>query len=71
MAYHADSRDARETSTTVRSRDLHGLSSVVAMTLPTNEGSRRVMADAGLTYERDIVKRGLPHLLYRLSRPPA
>lgn len=35
------------------------------MTLPTNEGSRRVMAGAGLTYERDIVHRSLPHLLYR------
>lgn len=54
-----------------RAFDVHGLSSVVAMTLPTNEGSRRVMADAGLTYERDIVKRGLPHVLYRLSRPSA
>ena len=30
--------------------DPHGLASVVAMTLPTNEGSRRVMAGAGLTY---------------------
>ena len=37
------------------------------MTLPTNEGSRRVMAKAGFTYDRDIVHWDLPHVLYRLT----
>jgi ribosomal-protein-alanine N-acetyltransferase len=52
-------------------RDLafsRGLSSVVAMTLPTNTRSRRVMEKLGMTFERDITHVGLPHVLYRLSR---
>ena len=45
-----------------------GLADVVALTLPTNAASRAVMAAAGLAYERDVVKRGLPHVLYRRRR---
>jgi RimJ/RimL family protein N-acetyltransferase len=52
-------------------RDLafsRGLSSVVAMTLPTNTQSRRVMEKLGMTFERDITHVGLPHVLYRFRR---
>jgi RimJ/RimL family protein N-acetyltransferase len=46
--------------------DVHTL---VALTLPDNLASRRVMDKAGFLYERDIVHVGLPHVLYRLGRP--
>jgi len=45
-----------------------GLSKLVAFTLPTNLGSRRVMEKCGFQYERNIEHGGLPHVLYRLSR---
>ena len=41
---------------------------LVAFTLPTNLGSRRVMEKCGFHYERDIEHAGLPHVLYRLTR---
>ena len=44
-----------------------GLDALVSMTLPTNEGSRRVMAKAGFTYDRGIVHWDLSHVLYRLT----
>jgi ribosomal-protein-alanine N-acetyltransferase len=43
-----------------------GLDDLVAFTLPDNLRSRRVMEKAGLTYERDVVFAGLPHVLYRI-----
>jgi len=43
------------------------LPSLVCMTLPTNAASRRVMEKAGFLYQRDVVHRGLPHVLYRLT----
>lgn len=43
------------------------LAELVAFTLPTNHASQRVMQQAGLTYERDIIHVGLPHVLYRLT----
>jgi [ribosomal protein S5]-alanine N-acetyltransferase len=52
-------------------RDLaysRGLNSVVAMTMPTNTRSLRVMEKLGMTYEADITNAGLPHVLYRLRR---
>ena len=52
-------------------RDLafsRGLSSIVAMTLPSNTRSLRVMEKLGMTYEADITNAGLPHVLYRLRR---
>jgi [ribosomal protein S5]-alanine N-acetyltransferase len=52
-------------------RDLaysRGLASVVAMTLPANTQSRRVMEKLGMTFEADITNAGLPHVLYRLLR---
>jgi RimJ/RimL family protein N-acetyltransferase len=41
---------------------------LIAFTLPDNLASRRVMDNAGFTYERDIVHVGLPHVLYRRRR---
>jgi hypothetical protein len=35
------------------------------LTLPDHDRSRRVMAKAGLTYERDVMHAGLAHVLYR------
>lgn len=52
-------------------RDLvfsRGINSVVAFTLPDNTASRRVMEKLGMTYERDIVRADLPHVLYRSTR---
>ncbi len=46
-----------------------GLREVVAVTLPDNHTSRRVMAKLGMTLEREVVHAGLPHLLHRLRRP--
>lgn len=42
-----------------------GLASVVAITLPTNAASQRVMTKAGLSYERDVVHEGTGLLLFR------
>ena len=39
-----------------------------AFTLPDNIASRRVMEKAGFSYERDILRVGLAHVLYRLRR---
>lgn len=52
-------------------RDLafsRGLNSLVAMTLPANDRSLRVMEKLGMTFERNITHAGLPHVLYRLAR---
>ncbi len=43
-----------------------GLRDVVAFTLPTNLASRRVMEKCGFVFERDIIWKDLPHVLYRL-----
>lgn len=43
---------------------------LVALTLPDNAASRRVMEKTGFAYDRDLVHAGLPHVLYRLARPP-
>jgi len=40
----------------------------VCLTQPHNVGSRRVMEKAGFTYEREFLRAGLPHVLYRLER---
>jgi RimJ/RimL family protein N-acetyltransferase len=44
------------------------LDEIVAFTLPDNIASRRVMEKAGFTYDRDIQRAGIPHVLYRRSR---
>jgi ribosomal-protein-alanine N-acetyltransferase len=45
-----------------------GLTDLVSFTLPTNFASRRVMEKCGFTFERDIVWKDLPHVLYRLKQ---
>jgi RimJ/RimL family protein N-acetyltransferase len=45
-----------------------GLDEVIALTLPHNLASRRVMEKTGFSYERDVVQVGLPHVLYRRGR---
>jgi RimJ/RimL family protein N-acetyltransferase len=47
------------------SRDVLALRCVVAITLPTNLASQRVMQKAGLVYEREITHAGLRHVLFR------
>jgi ribosomal-protein-alanine N-acetyltransferase len=42
---------------------------IIAMALPTNVASRRVMEKSGFVYERDVVYRGIGHVLYRAARP--
>jgi RimJ/RimL family protein N-acetyltransferase len=46
-------------------RDRLGLATVVAVTLPANLASQRVLTKAGLAYEREVTLAGLTHLLYR------
>ncbi len=41
--------------------------SLICLTLPTNHASRRVMEKAGFRFEKDVVHRGLPHVLCRIS----
>ena len=47
-------------------RDDLKLSELVAFTLVHNIGSRGVMEKCGFTYERDFVRFGDPHALYRI-----
>jgi len=42
------------------------LTTVVALTLPANARSRRVIEKVGLTYERDVMHAGFPSVLYRV-----
>lgn len=42
------------------------LPEIVCFTLTTNRASERVMQKAGFRYERDVVYKDLPHVLYRL-----
>ncbi len=48
--------------------DVLQLRDLIAITLPDNHASRRVMDKAGFGYDRDIEHAGLRHLLYR-QRP--
>lgn len=43
-------------------------SSLVALTRPTNVASQRVMAKAGLEFERQVEHGGAPHVLFRRRR---
>jgi RimJ/RimL family protein N-acetyltransferase len=45
------------------------LPSLVCFTRPDNARSLRVMQRAGFAWERDVVHRGLPHVLHRLHAP--
>lgn len=49
-------------------RDL-GAESLVGFTLRENVGSRRLMEKLGMRYEGVVEHAGLPHVLYRISRP--
>lgn len=44
------------------------LPEIVCFTLTTNRASEGVMQKAGFRYERDLVYKDLPHVLYRLRR---
>lgn len=46
-----------------------GLRDLVALALPANRVSRRVMEKTGFRYEREVERHGLPHVLYRRRRP--
>lgn len=46
-----------------------GLTSIVAITLPINIASRRVMEKAGMRFDREILHSGIPHVLYRIAAP--
>ena len=50
----------------IGSSDLQ-LTTLVAFTLPDNRASIRVMEKAGLRFERAILHRGKPHVLYRIN----
>jgi ribosomal-protein-alanine N-acetyltransferase len=45
-----------------------GLASIVAVTLPENTASRRVMEKIGMTYERDFTHDAIAHVLYRTNQ---
>ena len=47
-----------------------GLASVVAYTREDNVGSRGVMGNLGMTYEKSFAFRGEPHVLYRKPLGP-
>ncbi len=44
-----------------------GLDSLVAITRPTNRGSRRVMEKAGMVYEGETLHAGETHVVYRTA----
>ena len=44
------------------------VASIIAFTLATNHGSRKVMEKVGMTSERDFLHAQLPHALYRIDR---
>jgi RimJ/RimL family protein N-acetyltransferase len=44
------------------------VTSIIAFTLATNHGSRKVMEKVGMTYERDFLHARLPHALYRIDK---
>jgi RimJ/RimL family protein N-acetyltransferase len=46
-------------------RDWLGLPSVVGLTAPANPASQRVLSKAGLAFEREVMQRHVPRLLFR------
>ena len=46
----------------------HGLPEIVAFTLPHNTASRAVMDRLGMSYRRDAMHAGLPHVVYSILR---
>ena len=51
--------------------DVLDLHEIIAITLPDNVASRRVMEKAGFGYDRPIEHGGLTHVLYRRGPEPA
>jgi len=51
--------------------DVLALRDLIAITLPDNLASRRVMDKAGFAYDREIDHVGLTHVLYRRGPDPA
>jgi len=49
--------------------DVLGLRELVCFTLPTNQGSQRVMQKAGFHYAGETTWAAQPHVLYRLAAP--
>src|SRR5271169_3297822 len=47
-------------------RDTLRLETVVALTQPHNDRSRRVLAKIGMTLDRELTHGGVPHVLYRV-----
>jgi RimJ/RimL family protein N-acetyltransferase len=47
------------------------LRELIALTLPYNHASRRVMEKSGFSYDRDVAHAGLPHVLYRQASTEA
>ena len=50
--------------------DVLGLPRLVALTLPHNTASRRVMEKVGFRYARDVVHADLAHVLYEITPEP-
>lgn len=48
--------------------DTLDLPGIIALALPTNVASRRVMEKVGFGYEREVYYHGLLHVLYRVHR---
>ena len=42
-----------------------GLRSVACVTHPDNSASQRVLEKAGFAFERDVIYKGKPHLIFR------
>lgn len=43
------------------------LASIIGFTLPGNEASKRVLEKNGFVFEKEMMYKGLPHVLFRLS----
>ena len=74
-AFHPDAwgsgfaREVSERIVRVAFEDLE-IESIVALTLPTNFASRRLMECVGFRYERDFLHAGRTHVLCRLRAAP-
>ena len=47
------------------------LGRVIALAQPANLASIRVMKKLGMSYERDVIHKGIPVVLYSISAAPA
>lgn len=43
------------------------VSDIIALTLPTNKASQRVMEKVGMLYARNVIHAGLEHVVYRIG----